>query len=243
MIDVKGLGISCPRAGAILLALPTAAAVPGVGVEEGICGDRALAGAAMRHSYRPHTMVLSPNPKAASIRPASPAPRATRRGSSYRFGADLFYANADRFADEARADRGRSRSRQMVRRRRERDHRPRLFRGANPARSLRRAHVPERERGLRSGRAGAALGPRAARRRRHRGRGTSSALAAQRAGARQRRRRDAASDRRLSRSDEADVPAGRAHRNETPIDVVPEREARAVSKRLELASGYRCRPI
>jgi hypothetical protein len=42
---------------------------------------------------------------------------------------------------------------------------------------------------------------------------------------------------------EADVPAGRTHRYETPINVVPEREARAISKWLELPSHIVAAPL
>jgi sulfate permease, SulP family len=80
----------------------TAAAVPAIGVEQGIL----LAIAAslvrhVRHSYRPHTMVLVPG----APERWEPAARGLTTDPGlivYRFGADLFYANADRFADEVR---------------------------------------------------------------------------------------------------------------------------------------------
>jgi len=104
MVDVRGLNaIRRESRGEFHLALFTAAAVPAIGVEQGIL----LAIAAslirhVRHSYRPHTMVLVPG---ARERWTAAAPGlVTDPGIIvYRFGADLFYANADRFADEVRA--------------------------------------------------------------------------------------------------------------------------------------------
>ncbi|RBP05738.1 MFS superfamily sulfate permease-like transporter [Roseiarcus fermentans] len=106
MIDVKGLReIAGESRGEFLLALATAAAVPGVGVEQGILLAIGLSLIRhVRHSYRPHTMVLFPDPEGGWLtKPANPGEQ-TRPGLIlYRFGADLFYANADRFADETRA--------------------------------------------------------------------------------------------------------------------------------------------
>ena len=106
MIDVKGLAdILRESRGEFLLALAVAAAVPGVGVEQGILLAIALSLIRhVRHSYRPHTMVLFADPAGGWLsKPARPGQQ-TRPGLIlYRFGADLFYANADRFADEARA--------------------------------------------------------------------------------------------------------------------------------------------
>jgi sulfate permease, SulP family len=104
MVDVQGLrAIRRESRGEFLLALFTAAAVPAIGVEQGIL----LAIAAslirhVRHSYQPHTMVLVPE---TSDRwdPAAPGLETDPGLIVYRFGADLFYANADRFADEVRA--------------------------------------------------------------------------------------------------------------------------------------------
>jgi MFS superfamily sulfate permease-like transporter len=58
----------------------------------------------VRHSYRPHTMMLAPDAAGTWLPvPATPG-RITAPGLIvYRFGADLFYANANRFADEVRA--------------------------------------------------------------------------------------------------------------------------------------------
>ncbi len=106
MIDVKGLkDIVSESRGEFWLALSTAAVVPAIGVEQGILFAIALSLVRhVRHSYRPHTMVLTPDPQGGWLtNPAEPGQQ-TRPGLIlYRFGADLFYANADRFADEARA--------------------------------------------------------------------------------------------------------------------------------------------
>jgi sulfate permease, SulP family len=104
MVDVRGLSaIRLESRGEFLLALFTAVAVPAIGVEQGIL----LAIAAslvrhVRHSYRPHTMVLVPEAPG-EWEPAAPGLETDPGIIVYRFGADLFYANADRFADEVRA--------------------------------------------------------------------------------------------------------------------------------------------
>ncbi len=106
MIDLKGLGaIRRESPGEYRLAVFTAAAVPAIGVEQGILLAIVLSLVRhVRHSYRPHTMVLVPD---ASGRwepaPAAPGTQTEPGLIVYRFGADLFYANADRFADEARS--------------------------------------------------------------------------------------------------------------------------------------------
>jgi SulP family sulfate permease len=104
MVDARGLSaIRLESRGEFLLALFTAVAVPAIGVEQGIL----LAIAAslvrhVRHSYRPHTMVLVPQAPG-EWEPAAPGLETDPGIIVYRFGADLFYANADRFADEVRA--------------------------------------------------------------------------------------------------------------------------------------------
>ena len=105
MIDVKGLAdILRESRGEFLLALATAAAVPGVGVEEGILLAIALSLIRhVRHSYRPHTMIVTEDAEGHWIpTPAIPGAESEPGLIIYRFGADLFYANADRFADETR---------------------------------------------------------------------------------------------------------------------------------------------
>jgi len=106
MVDVRGLvAILQESRGEFLLALFTAAAVPVIGVEQGILLAIALSLVRhVQHSYRPHTMVLAPNATGRwAPAPASPGKQTEPGLIVYRFGADLFYANADRFADEVRA--------------------------------------------------------------------------------------------------------------------------------------------
>ncbi len=90
MIDVARLrAIRRESPGEFYLAVTTAATVVALGVEQGILLAIVLSlFRHVRHSYRPHTMMLAPD-----------APGLI----AYRFGADLFYANANRFTDEVRA--------------------------------------------------------------------------------------------------------------------------------------------
>ncbi len=103
MIDVKGLsGIRRESPGEFYLALATAATVIAVGVEQGILLAMALSlFRHVRHSYRPNTMMLVPDATGRwVVAPAAPG-RFTAPGLIvYRFGADLFYANQNRFCDE-----------------------------------------------------------------------------------------------------------------------------------------------
>ncbi len=106
MVDVRGLGAirrESPRE--FLLALFTAAAVPAIGVEQGILLAIALSLVQhVRHSYQPHSMVLVPDATGRwEPAPATPGSQTEPGLIVYRFGADLFYANADRFADEVRS--------------------------------------------------------------------------------------------------------------------------------------------
>jgi sulfate permease, SulP family len=106
MVDVQGLShIRRESPGEFLLALFTAAAVPVIGVEQGILLAIALSLVQhVRHSYQPHTMVLAPGVTGRwEPAPATPGSQTEPGLIIYRFGADLFYANADRFADEVRS--------------------------------------------------------------------------------------------------------------------------------------------
>ena len=106
MVDLRGLrAIRRESPGEFLLALFTAAAVPAIGVEQGILLAIVLSLVRhVQHSYRPHTTVLAPDADGRwAPRPAAPGAQTAPGLIVYRFGADLFYANADRFADEARA--------------------------------------------------------------------------------------------------------------------------------------------
>jgi len=106
MVNVQGLSdIRRESPGEFLLALFTAAAVPAIGVEQGILLAIALSLVQhVRHSYQPHTMVLAPGVTGRwEPSPATPGSQTEPGLIIYRFGADLFYANADRFADEVRS--------------------------------------------------------------------------------------------------------------------------------------------
>ena len=106
MVNVQGLSdIRRESPGEYLLALFTAAAVPAIGVEQGILLAIALSLVQhVRHSYQPHSMVLAPDATGRwEPAPATPGSQTEPGLIVYRFGADLFYANADRFADEVRS--------------------------------------------------------------------------------------------------------------------------------------------
>jgi sulfate permease, SulP family len=106
MIDVATLrAMRLESPGEFELAVITAAAVAIVGVEQGVL--LAITLSLLRHvrqSYRPHTAILQFDPAHAWLPVAAVPGHETEPGLIfYRFGADLFYANATRFADEARA--------------------------------------------------------------------------------------------------------------------------------------------
>lgn len=105
MIDVRQLrAIRRESPGEFSLAIMTAVAVVAIGVEQGILIAIALSlFRHVRHSYRPHTMVLAAGADGRwTPGPATPG-RITAPGLIiYRFAADLFYANQDRFVDEVR---------------------------------------------------------------------------------------------------------------------------------------------
>lgn len=106
MIDVARLrDIRRESPGEYYLAVATAAAVVALGVEQGILLAIALSlFRHVRHSYQPHTLMLAAN--AAGVWESVPAQpgKVTEPGLIvYRFGADLFYANQNRFTDEVRA--------------------------------------------------------------------------------------------------------------------------------------------
>jgi sulfate permease, SulP family len=106
MVDVKGLrAIFRESPGEFYLAIFTAAAVVAIGVEQGILMAIALSLIRhVRHSYRPHTMMLVPNGTGQWMpAPAIPGSETEPGLIIYRFGADLFYANDNRFGDEMRA--------------------------------------------------------------------------------------------------------------------------------------------
>ncbi len=106
LIKVKGLlAIGRESPGEFTLALVTAAAVVAIGVEHGILLAVALSLMRhVRHSYRPHTMVLAPGPEGRWLPVAArPGMETTPEMIVYRFGADLFFANDHYFVDEVKA--------------------------------------------------------------------------------------------------------------------------------------------
>jgi sulfate permease, SulP family len=105
MIDVKALrDIRGESPGEFYLAAATAAAVVAIGVEQGILLAITLSLLRhVRHSYRPHTMMLVPDATGRWMpAPATPGKETEPELIVYRFGADLFYANSDRFIGEVR---------------------------------------------------------------------------------------------------------------------------------------------
>jgi sulfate permease, SulP family len=105
MIDISTLrAMRLESPGEFKLAVVTAAAVAIIGVEQGVL--LAITLSLLRHvrqSYRPHTAVLQFDPaRGWTLQPAEPGQQTEPGVILYRFGADLFYANAMRFVDEAR---------------------------------------------------------------------------------------------------------------------------------------------
>lgn len=105
MIDLKGLAaIRRESRAEFHLALTTAAAVVVLGVDQGILLAIVLSLLRhVRHSYEPHSAVLVHDAAGHwEPTPAVPGAQTAPGVVLYRFGADLFYANADRFADGVR---------------------------------------------------------------------------------------------------------------------------------------------
>ena len=110
MIDLHALAdMRRESPGEFRLALLTAAAVVGLGVELGILLAMGLSLLRhVRHSYEPHTGVLVRDAHGEwRVLPCNEARLAEPGVLIYRFGADLFYANERRFADELRGLAGR----------------------------------------------------------------------------------------------------------------------------------------
>ena len=105
LVDLRGLrdiGLESP--GELRLALITTVVVVAVGVEQGILLAMALSLLRhVRHSYRPHTAVLVED-AAGNRLPIAATPGALSEPGLviFQFGADLFYANAGRFAEDVR---------------------------------------------------------------------------------------------------------------------------------------------
>jgi MFS superfamily sulfate permease-like transporter len=107
LIDYRGMADiyrKSPREFA--LAAVTAITVVGIGVEQGILLALVLSLLGhVRHSYRPHTaLILSDPSEHWRMDPVTPGKFVVEPGLvMYWFGADLFYANAGRFTQEARS--------------------------------------------------------------------------------------------------------------------------------------------
>ncbi|SDH83771.1 Sulfate permease, MFS superfamily [Paraburkholderia steynii] len=104
LVNVPSLAaIRAESPGEFTLALITAAAVVMVGVEHGILLAVALSLLRhVRHSYRPHTMVMEPSPANGRWQPvpAKPGIMSAPGLIVYRFGSDLFFANDHVFTAE-----------------------------------------------------------------------------------------------------------------------------------------------
>jgi len=104
LVDVRGLReIQRESPGEFALAMITAAVVVLVGVEQGILLAIVLSLLRhVRHSYRPHTAVLVERDGRWVSIPAVAGAVSAPGVVIFQFGADLFYANAGRFAEEIR---------------------------------------------------------------------------------------------------------------------------------------------
>ncbi len=104
LVDVRGLrDILRESPGEFRLALITAAVVVVIGVEQGILLAIVLSLLRhVRHSYRPHTAVLVEKDGQWWPTPAVPGAMSGPGLVIFQFGADLFYANAGRFAEDVR---------------------------------------------------------------------------------------------------------------------------------------------
>jgi MFS superfamily sulfate permease-like transporter len=106
MLQFGGLrAIARESPGEFQLAALTALAVVVIGVEKGILVAIGLSLLRhVKHSYRPHSVVLAPGPSGRwEPVPAAPGTQTEPGLIVYRFDADLFFANADRFSDEIQA--------------------------------------------------------------------------------------------------------------------------------------------
>ncbi|MGD0739356.1 MAG: SulP family inorganic anion transporter [Terracidiphilus sp.] len=103
LIDLKELkNIRSESPQEFALAVMTAAVVVLVGVEEGIVLAMVVSlMRVIRHDYHPHSGVLQANPDGSwNLVPAAPDVETQPGLVLYRFGAELFYANAGRFLEE-----------------------------------------------------------------------------------------------------------------------------------------------
>ena len=105
LIDLRALkAIRVESPSEFALAVTTAIVVVFVGVEQGILLAMVLSLLRIvHHSYRPHTAVLTQTPDGIwHLNPVVPGAITEPGVVIYRFGAPLFYANANRFSEEVR---------------------------------------------------------------------------------------------------------------------------------------------
>ncbi len=106
LISLRQLGaIRKESPGEYALAVFTAVVVVALGVEQGIVLAMAISLLRIvRHGYRPNTAVMEQEPDGAwKLLRATPGTVSEPGIVIYRFGAPLFYANANRFSEEVRA--------------------------------------------------------------------------------------------------------------------------------------------
>jgi MFS superfamily sulfate permease-like transporter len=106
LIDLRGLrAIRRESSAEFYLAVTTAAIVVLVGVEQGILLAMILSLLRIvHHSYHPHSAILvNDEKKEWRLRPVVPGAVTEPGLVIYRFGAPLFYANANRFSEEIRS--------------------------------------------------------------------------------------------------------------------------------------------
>jgi SulP family sulfate permease len=91
--------------GEFALAVTTAVVVVAAGVEQGIVLAMILSlFRIVHHSYHPHTAIMLPHADGGwDLKPVAPGVMTEPGLVLYQFGAELFYANANRFAEEVKA--------------------------------------------------------------------------------------------------------------------------------------------
>ena len=154
MVDVKGLrAIRSESPGEFLLALFTATAVPVIGVEQGILLAIALSLVRhVRHSYKPHTMVLAPG-AAGRWAPAPATPGSQTEAGTHRLPfrrGPVLRKRRPLRRRGARSRRQGTRAGSVVRSGRQCGDRPRLFGRPDYPRLARRTNSQERSRRIRT---------------------------------------------------------------------------------------------
>ncbi len=104
LIDIRAMrDVRHRRPSEFVVAVITAGVVVGIGVKEGIIAAMVLSIIFhLRHSYRPHDLLVVTDPQTGALRstPLAGAAQAEPGLVIYHFGAGLYYANADRFRAE-----------------------------------------------------------------------------------------------------------------------------------------------